>query len=90
MEKVTFTYFQFICSYYICSNEMDLCGGIFMSQLSEKELSTIKDLLSEEELLVKKFQMLAEQTQDTEIKQKYERISNQHQGHLNALYAHLQ
>ena len=61
-----------------------------MSQLSEKELNTIKDLLAEEELLVKKFQMLAEQTQDTEIKQKYERISNQHQGHLNALYAHLQ
>ena len=31
-----------------------------MSQLSEKELNTIKDLLSEEELLVKKFQMLAQ------------------------------
>ena len=30
-----------------------------MTQLSEKELSTIKDLLSEEELLVKKFKMLA-------------------------------
>ena len=60
-----------------------------MSQLSEKELSTIKDLLSDEELLVKKFKMLAAQTQDTEIKQKFERISEQHQGHFNALYAHL-
>ena len=60
-----------------------------MAQISEKELGTINDLISEEGLLVKKFQMLAQQTDDTEIKQKYERISNQHQGHLNALYAHL-
>lgn len=61
-----------------------------MAQLSEKELGTINDLLAEEELLVKKFQMLAKQTDDTEIKEKYERISNQHQGHAKALYAHLQ
>ena len=60
-----------------------------MAQLSEKELGTINDLISEEGLLVKKFQMLAKQTEDAEIKTKYERISNQHQGHLNALYAHL-
>ena len=32
--------------------------------LSEKELSVIQDLLNEEELLVKKFQMLAEHSQD--------------------------
>ena len=31
-----------------------------MSQLSEKELSALKDLLSDEDLLVKKFKMLAE------------------------------
>ena len=61
-----------------------------MAQISEKELGTINDLIAEEGLLVKKFQMLAKQTEDTEIQQKYERISNQHQGHLNALYAHLQ
>ena len=30
-----------------------------MSNLSEKELSALNDLLSEEELLVKKFQMLS-------------------------------
>ena len=60
-----------------------------MAKLSEKELGTINDLISEEGLLVKKFQMLAKQTEDAEIKAKYERISNQHQGHLNALYAHL-
>ena len=60
-----------------------------MGQLSEKELSLLGDLLADEQLLTKKFKMLASQTQDTEIKQKFERISEQHQGHYNALYAHL-
>lgn len=59
-------------------------------QLSEKELSVIQDLLSDEEQLVKKFQMLAEHSQDAEVKEKYQRISKQHQGHFNALYAYLQ
>lgn len=49
-----------------------------MTQLSEKELSAIKDLLSEEELLVKKFQMLAEHAQTPELKEKMTQISNQH------------
>ncbi len=61
-----------------------------MSQLSEKELSILSEALADEELLIKKFQMLANQTNDTEIKNMYDRISKQHQGHFNALYAHLQ
>ena len=61
-----------------------------MEQLTEKEVSTLNDLLAGEELLVKKFKMLAQQAQDEEIKQKYEQISKQHQGHFQALYAHLQ
>ena len=60
-----------------------------MGQLSEKELSVVNDLLADEELLTKKFKMLAQQTDDKEIKQKYERISEQHQGHFNALYSYL-
>lgn len=60
-----------------------------MSQLSEKELALLNELLNDEQLLTKKFKMLASQAQDQEIKQKYERISEQHQGHFNALYAHL-
>ena len=43
-----------------------------MTQLSEKELSTIKDLLSEEELLVKKFKMLAEHSETQQLKCKME------------------
>lgn len=58
-----------------------------MSQLSEKELSALNDLLTEEELLVKKFKMLSEHSQDQEVKSKMTEISNQHQGHFNALYS---
>ena len=61
-----------------------------MAQLTEKELSTLNDLLADEELLTKKFKLLASMTDDTEIKQKYEHISEQHQKHFNALYAYLQ
>lgn len=60
-----------------------------MGQLSEKELAALNDLLADEELLVKKFKMLASHTNDEEIKRKYERISQQHQGHFDALFAHL-
>ncbi len=60
-----------------------------MVQLSEKELSALNDLLTDEELLTKKFKMLSAQTDDMEIKQKFERISEQHQGHFNALYEYV-
>lgn len=60
-----------------------------MAQLSEKELSALNDLLADEELLTKKFSMLAEQTDDPEINQKFQQISQQHQGHFNSLYEFL-
>ena len=60
-----------------------------MSQLSEKELSALKDLLADEDLLVKKFQMLAEHAQDEKVKSKMLEISNKHQEHLNELYSKL-
>lgn len=57
-----------------------------MEQLSEKELSLINDSLNEEELLVKKYQNLASQTSDHEISQKFQQISQKHQGHFNSIY----
>lgn len=60
-----------------------------MSVLTEKELSTIKDLLSSEELLVKKFQMLAEHAEKPELKHQMESIAQKHQGHFNELYQKL-
>lgn len=60
-----------------------------MSQLSEKELSCIQELLADEDLLVKKFQMLAEHATDQKVKSEMTRISEMHQGHLNQLYSKL-
>lgn len=64
-------------------------GGNTVGQLSEKELSSIKDLLSEEELLVKKFKMLAEHAQTPDLKNKMTEISGKHQKHFDELYAKL-
>ena len=60
-----------------------------MAQLSEKELASIQELLSDEDLLVKKFKMLAEQATDASVKSKMLEISDKHQSHLNELYSHL-
>lgn len=60
-----------------------------MAQLSEKELSSIQELLADEDLLVKKFQMLAEHASDAQVKSKMLEISEKHQSHLNELYAKL-
>lgn len=60
-----------------------------MSQLSEKELSAINELLCEEELLVKKFNMLAQQTKDPGIQKEFETIAKKHQGHFNMLFDQL-
>ena len=60
-----------------------------MTVLTEKELSTLKDLLSSEELLVKKFKMLASQAEKPELKSQLESIAKKHQGHFNELYSKL-
>lgn len=60
-----------------------------MSQLSEKELSVLCDLLADEDLLVKKFKMLAEHADDQKLKSKMTQISEKHQQHFNQLYAKL-
>ena len=60
-----------------------------MAQLSEKELSSIQELLADEDLLVKKFQMLAEHAKDEKVKSKMLEISEKHHEHFNELYAKL-
>ena len=60
-----------------------------MSEMSEKELSAVNDLLNEEQLLVKKFKMLASHTEDGEIRSKFEEISGKHQKHFDMLYKQL-
>lgn len=58
-------------------------------ELSEKELSVIQALLNEEELLVKKFTMLANHSQDETVKQQMLDIAQKHQGHFNGIYSYL-
>ena len=58
-------------------------------ELSEKELSVVQDLLNEEELLVKKFKMLANHSQDETVKQQMLDFAAKHQGHFNAIYSYL-
>lgn len=58
-----------------------------METLSAKELSFLNDSLTEEEQMVKKYQMLADQTQDPEIRSKFLQISQRHQTHFNELYS---
>ena len=60
-----------------------------MAQLSEKELASIQELLADEDLLVKKFKMLAEHAENEEVKTKMLEISDKHQKHVNELYSHL-
>lgn len=60
-----------------------------MTQISEKELSALNELLDQEELLVKKFKMLATHTDDQDIKDQFEQIAEKHQGHFNMLYKQL-
>ena len=60
-----------------------------MTQMSETQLHTIKALLSEEELLLKKYKMLAQHADKEELKCKMESIAKKHQGHFNELYQKL-
>ncbi len=60
-----------------------------MTDLSEKELSSIQDILTQEELLIKKFKNLSSQCKDEEIKDKLMSISDRHQKHFNSIYAQL-
>ena len=58
-----------------------------MTNLSEKELACINESLAEEELLVKKYQMLAKQSQDSEVSAKMEEVAQRHQKHFNEIYS---
>lgn len=60
-----------------------------MSQLTEKELASIQELLADEDLLVKKFKMLAEYATDEKVKEKMLEISDKHQEHFNEIFEKL-
>ena len=60
-----------------------------MSQITEKELSAISDLLTVEQNLIAKYKHYAANTGDTALKAHYEQIAATHQLHFDALYVNL-
>ena len=81
-----------MCIIFLCSfhNTLKLKNDWrLIMVISEKELSALNELLSEEELLIKKFQMLAQHSTDEEVKEKFTAISNEHKEHFRSLYSQL-
>lgn len=60
-----------------------------MANLTAKELSALEDQLSMEQLLIKKYKMVAGMATDQQIKTKCEQIAQKHQEHFNRLMGHL-
>ena len=61
-----------------------------MNTITEKELSGIEDCLTEERILIQKYQMYASICPDAQIKQKCEQIAAKHQNHYDKLLNQLQ
>ena len=60
-----------------------------MPNLTSKELSAIEDQLNMEQLLVKKFQTVAQLTSDPQIRTKCENIAKKNQENIGKLISHL-
>ncbi len=60
-----------------------------MPNLTSKELSALEDQLKAEQLLVKKYQTVAQLTSDPQIRTKCDQIAQKHQEHFNRLMTHL-
>ncbi len=60
-----------------------------MADLTSKELSALGDQLSQEQVLVKKYRMYAQQMSDAQLKAKCEQIASEHQNHYNTLMTYL-
>ena len=58
-----------------------------MPNLTAKELSSLEDQLSAEQLLVKKYYAVL--SSDPQLKTQYEQIAGQHQNHYDRLLAFL-
>lgn len=59
-------------------------------QLSQKERMLLEDEKHQEEICVKKYQNYSNQTQDTELKQLFTKLSGEEQHHLNIINDMLQ
>lgn len=53
--------------------------------LTTKELTAIEEQLGQEQVLIQKFKMYAEMTEDQQLKSSYEQIASKHEIHMNKL-----
>lgn len=60
-----------------------------MDNLTTKELGALEEQLLQEKLMVKKYQELANNCKDQELKEKCSEIAMKHQAHYNALLTYL-
>ncbi len=57
--------------------------------LTGKELTALKEQLSEEQLLVKKYETYSSQCADPQLGSCFQKIANEHQSHYDRLISHL-
>ena len=60
-----------------------------MKQLTTKELSSLEEQLGLEQNLVLKYNAMAEQCEDTQIRAKWQQIARKHQKHFDKLARYL-
>ena len=60
-----------------------------MTSLTEKELSSLEDLLAAEEILVRKYQTYASMATDPQIRSKFQQYAAKHRNHYTRLLGQL-
>ena len=60
-----------------------------MAEITSKELTSLSDLMTSEQLMITKYKDYATATTDPTLKTKYEQIAAKHQQHFDMLFSHL-
>ena len=60
-----------------------------MGTITVKELTDVDEMLTREEVLVKKYATFSGMFTDPQLKQKFEQVSARHQDHINRLLSYL-
>ncbi|MFA5562002.1 MAG: ferritin-like domain-containing protein [Eubacteriales bacterium] len=58
-----------------------------MVNITSIELTSLREQLTQEQMLVSKYQQLSKQTPDGNLKKKYEDIAQKHQKHFDTLFS---
>ena len=66
-----------------------MAQGRSLQTFTDRELHTLQDQLSQEELAIKKMRTYEGQVQDSELQKVISSMREQHEGHYNTLMRHL-